>query len=91
MKKLYVERDDSNDIIGLYGCKQKGKNLELLDSDDAEVLAFKNPPETVDQKKSKSLADGGYGTPLEILEMVRTGSYAELKTHLTTIHDNLTP
>lgn len=44
----YVERRDGK-VIGLYANAQQGYAEELLADDDAEVVAFNNPPEPVPQ------------------------------------------
>lgn len=41
---VYVERDESGKIIGVYANFQEGFAEEALPEDDPEVVAFLNPP-----------------------------------------------
>lgn len=40
----YVERDEANNLSGLYARPQPGVAEEELPDDNAEVMAFRSPP-----------------------------------------------
>lgn len=42
----YVQRDENNNIIGVFNREQPGFAEEWLEPDDPEIIAFYNPPVT---------------------------------------------
>ncbi|MGI8397810.1 hypothetical protein ACRYWZ_15665 [Agrobacterium deltaense] len=51
---VFVQRNPSGKIIGVYECKQDGYAEELLADDDPEVIAFLNPepePEPITRRQ----------------------------------------
>lgn len=47
---MFVERDESGLIVGLYSLPQEGIPLEELPEDAAEVASFRNPPKSLAQR-----------------------------------------
>lgn len=78
-------------IIGDYPCPQDGITTEEMQHDDPELIALYNPPETYSQKRRKSLANGGYGTVEEQLEIIGEGGPSALaifQAHIAKIKAN---
>ena len=65
----YIDRDDEGRIESYYNCKQY-EDQEFVDGAEQEVLDFLDPPETYIDKRLKCVAEGGYGTICEQLEMI---------------------
>ena len=49
---MYVSRDGEGNISGSFNRKQPGSAEEILADDNADLLAFQNPPKSLDEQKS---------------------------------------
>lgn len=69
----YVQRADNNTVIGVYPNLQPGYAEEWLEDDDAEVIAYLNPPapDPVPHLNNGGLARFTGTAPATVLESIR--------------------
>ncbi len=76
----YGERDGKGKIKGLYARPQEGIPKEYLPQDDAEVVAYRNPPPTaMNIKRAEDIA--ALGTRAELIQAINDlqGASAPMK------------
>jgi len=84
----YIDRDENNNIIGVYASLQK-EGQESVDITSQEYLDYISPPETYLDERKKNLADGGYGTWQEQFEIMNEQGFAAWQTHCAAIKTNI--
>jgi hypothetical protein len=77
---VYVQRDGAAKIIGVYGCLQPGYAEEPLQSDNAEVVAYFNPPATSqnDLEAAAIAALNGGGLPINLTKLLKAKFVSDL-------------
>ncbi len=79
----YVERDGEGKVKGLYARPQEGIPKEYLPQDDAEVVAYRNPPPTtMETKRAEDVA--ALGTRVALIQEINdlAGATPAMKTIL---------
>ena len=80
----YVNRNEDGFIVCEFNRAQH-ENQEFITLDNLELAEFRNPPETWEVKRQKSMADGGYGTVLEQLELLGEKGVAAFRAHAAAV------
>ena len=61
---------------------------EKVSDDDARIVGMLTPTESYADKRKKSMADGGYGTFEEQLEMINEEGLDAWRAHCQSVKDN---
>ena len=84
---MYITRGQDGKIKSSFKNKQYD-GQEYISSESEEYQLFLNPPETYIDKRLKNIADGGYGTINEQLEIMNEQGFEAWQAHCATVKVN---
>jgi len=78
---MYVSRDGDGNISGSFNRKQPGFAEELLSDDNADLIAYRNPPKSLDEQKEEFYNSEGL-TSVEFIKALMQNELDGVSTEL---------